>query len=221
MIRALTAEGIGTALLVATVVGSGIMAETLAGGNVAVALLANTLATGCILVVLILVFGPVSGAHFNPAVTLAFLLRGNIARQAAVGYVAVQIVGALAGTLLAHAMFDQELLQFSAHARTGGAQWLSEGVATFALVATILALVRSRPDAVAYGVGLVIMAGYWYTASTSFANPAVAIGRAFTDSFSGIDPAHVPGFIVAQLIGATIAVYLVGWLMREGVDAHR
>jgi glycerol uptake facilitator-like aquaporin len=220
MTRPLMAEVIGTALLVATVVGSGIMAETLAGGNVAIALLANTLATGCILVVLILVLGPISGAHFNPAVSMAFALRGSIGPLRALCYVAAQITGALLGTLLAHAMFAVDLFQVSSHARGGSAQWLSEMIATFALVATILALVRSRPDAVAYAVGLVVMAGYWYTASTSFANPAVAIGRAFTETFSGIAPADVPGFIAAQLIGAAAAVAAIGWITRQDTHAH-
>lgn len=220
MTRQLAAEGLGTALLVATVVGSGMMGDALAGGNDAVALLANTLATGCILVVLILIFGPISGAHFNPAVTFAFALRRTISPTLAMWYGAVQILGALAGTLLAHAMFDADLLQVSVNERTGTGQWLSEVIASFALVATILALVRSNPQAIAYAVGLVIMAGYWYTASTSFANPAVAIGRAFTDSFSGIAPAHVPAFIVAQLIGAAVAVAVVGWLTDEAPHGH-
>lgn len=215
MSRPLAAEFIGTLLLVATVVGSGVMAESLADGNAALALLANAIATGCILVVLILMLSPVSGAHFNPAVTLAFMLRKEMPATRGFAYAAVQIAGGVAGTILAHAMFDLDLMQMSTHARTGAPQWLSEVVATFALVATILALVRTRPEAIAYAVGLVITAGYWYTASTSFANPAVAIGRAFTDTFSGIAPAHVPAFVVAQLIGAAVAVAVVGWLLEE------
>ncbi len=215
MSRRLAAEFIGTLLLVATVVGSGVMAESLAEGNAALALLANAVATGCILVVLILMLGPVSGAHFNPAVTFAFVLRAEVSPVIGIAYGAVQVLGALAGTLLAHAMFDLELVQISTHARTGAPQWLSEVVASFTLVATILTLVRTRPEAVAYAVGLVITAGYWYTASTSFANPAVAIGRAFTNTFSGIAPAHVPAFIVSQLIGAALAVSIVGWLLGE------
>ena len=171
--RRLVAEALGTAGLLATVVGSGIMGETLAGGNVAIALLANAIATGAILVVLILVFGPVSGAHFNPAVTLAFALRREISVADAGLYVCMQVAGGILGVLAAHAMFDLAILQTSATARTGMPQWFAETVATFGLVATILGAVRFRPDAVAYAVGLYITAGYWFTASTSFANPAV------------------------------------------------
>ncbi len=211
--RRLVAEALGTAGLLATVVGSGIMGETLAGGNVAIALLANAIATGAILVVLILVFGPVSGAHFNPAVTLAFLLRREISVADAGLYVCMQLVGGIVGVLVAHAMFDLAILQTSATARTGLPQWFAEAVATFGLVATILGAVRFRPDAVAYAVGLYITAGYWFTASTSFANPAVTVARALTDTFSGIQPAHAPGFIVAQLIGAVAATALFGWLL--------
>ncbi|MEC8871429.1 MAG: MIP/aquaporin family protein, partial [Pseudomonadota bacterium] len=191
--RRLVAETLGTALLLATVVGSGIMAENLAGGNVAIALLGNTIPTGAILVVLITIFGPVSGAHFNPAVTLSFLIRREITISAAVAYVAVQIIGGIIGTWSAHLMFEQEIFQLSSHVRTGGAQWFSEGVATFGLVATILGTLRWRPEAVAYMVGLYITAAYWFTASTSFANPAVTIARSLTDTFSGIYPAHAPG----------------------------
>lgn len=217
--RQLAAEALGTLLLVATVVGSGIMAETLAGGNVAVALLGNTIATGAILYVLITMLGPVSGAHFNPAVTFAFLLRKEIAVPAAIAFVVVQCAGAVGGSILAHAMFDQPLVQESLRERTGGAQWLSEGVATFALVLTILGTLHARPQAVPMAVALVITAGYWFTASTSFANPAVTLGRTFTDTFSGIAPGNLPAFVVAQLVGAAVAwavaSFVFGW---RGVD---
>jgi glycerol uptake facilitator-like aquaporin len=212
--RRLAAEAIGTAGLLAVVVGSGIMGESLAGGNVAIALLGNTIATGAILVVLILSFGPLSGAHFNPAVTLAFLMRREIAPGVALLYVLAQIVGGLTGALAAHAMFELPLIQISETARSGPAQWFAEWVATFGLVATILATVRFRPDAVAYAVGLFITAGYWFTASTSFANPAVTIARSFTDTFSGIAPGHAPGFILAQLAGAASATLVFAWLLR-------
>ena len=214
-LRKLAAEALGTLFLLATVVGSGIMAENLASGNDAVALIGNTLATGCILAVLITMLGPISGAHFNPAVTLAFLLRREIAPGMASAYVLVQVVAALAGVALAHLMFDMDIVQVSQKARTGSGQWLAEGVATFGLVATILATLKARPSAVAAMVGLYISAGYWFTASTSFANPAVTIARAFTDTFSGIAPAHMPAFIVAQLVGAVLATGLFGWLLRE------
>ncbi len=211
--RRLVAEAVGTAGLLATVVGSGIMGETLAGGNVAIALLVNAIATGAILVVLILVFGPVSGAHFNPAVTLAFVLRREISIADAGLYVCMQVVGGILGVFAAHALFDIAILQASATARTGMPQWFAETVATFGLVATILGTIRFRPDAVAYAVGLYITAGYWFTASTSFANPAVTVARAMTDTFSGIQPAHAPGFIVAQLVGAVAATGLFAWLL--------
>jgi glycerol uptake facilitator-like aquaporin len=219
--RRLAAEAIGTAGLLAVVVGSGIMGESLAGGNVAIALLGNTIATGAILVVLILSFGPVSGAHFNPAVTLAFLMRREIAPGVALLYVLAQIVGGLTGALAAHAMFELPLIQISETARSGPAQWFAEWVATFGLVATILATVRFRPDAVAYAVGLFITAGYWFTASTSFANPAVTIARSFTDTFSGIAPGHAPGFILAQLAGAASATLVFAWLLRPLPDTGR
>ncbi len=218
--RRLTAELLGTLLLVATVVGSGIMAENLAGGNLAIALLANAIATGAILVVLILMFQPISGAHFNPAVSFAFLLRGELALATAGLYVLAQIVGGLLGSVTAHLMFELDPLQLSTRVRTGSAQWFAEFVAAFGLVATILTTVRFRPDAVAYAVGLFITAGYWFTASTSFANPAVAIARAFTDTFSGIRGLDVPGFILAELVGAAVAVWLVGWLLRETSDEN-
>jgi len=216
--RRLAAEAIGTAGLLAVVVGSGIMGESLAGGNVAIALLGNTIATGAILVVLILAFGPLSGAHFNPAVTLAFLMRREIAPGVALLYVLAQIVGGLTGALAAHAMFELPLIQISETARSGPAQWFAEWVATFGLVATILATLRFRPEAVAYAVGLFITAGYWFTASTSFANPAVTIARSFTDTFSGIAPGHAPAFILAQLAGAASAMLVFAWLLRPAPD---
>ncbi len=211
--RRLAAEAMGTAGLLAVVVGSGIMGESLAGGNVAIALLGNTIATGAILVVLILAFGPISGAHYNPAVTLAFLMRREIAPGVAVLYVLAQIAGGLTGALAAHAMFELPLIQISETARSGPAQWFAEWVATFGLVATILATLRFRPEAVAYAVGLFITAGYWFTASTSFANPAVTIARSFTDTFYGIASGHAPGFILAQLVGAASATLVFAWLL--------
>ena len=215
MSRSLAAEFIGTLFLLAAVVGSGIMGEALAGGNDAIALLGNTAATGAMLAVLITVFGPISGAHFNPAVTLAFVLRREIAGGLAVAYVIAQVLGGLAGMMLAHAMFDLDLLQSATKARAGAGQWLAEGVATFGLVATILGTLRARPSAVPAMVGLYITAGYWFTASTSFANPAVTLARAWTDTFSGILPAHAPAFVLAQLVGAAAAVALFRWLERE------
>lgn len=212
--RKLVAEALGTLLLLATVVGSGIMGVNLADGNDALALLGNTLATGAILAVLITMLAPVSGAHFNPAVTLAFLVRREIDARTAAAYVVVQIVGGLAGAVLAHAMFDMDLVQISTKARTGVGQWLAEGVATFGLVATIIATLKARPSAVAAMVGLYISAGYWFTASTSFANPAVTVARSFTDTFSGIAPVDAPGFIVAQFVGALVATGLMAWLLR-------
>jgi len=204
--RRLFAELLGTAFLLATVVGSGIMGETLAGGNVALALLGNTLPTGAILIVLILIFGPVSGAHFNPAVTLAFALRGEF-RWSEIGfYILVQVAGGILGVLAAHAMFDLPLMQISAHARSGPGQWFAEGVATFGLLLTILGCVARAPHAVAYAVGLYITAAYWFTASTSFANPAVTIARALSDTFAGIAPSGVPAFIAAQLVGMVAAL---------------
>ena len=212
--RRLVAECLGTALLLATVVGSGIMAERLAGGNVALALLGNTIPTGAILFVLITMLGPVSGAHFNPAVTLAFWLRREIKLTEALAYVGIQLIGAIMGTLVAHAMFEEILLQTSTNIRNGPAQWLSEGVATFGLVATILGTLRWRPEAVPTAVGLYITAAYWFTASTSFANPAVTIARSLTDTFSGIAPENAPGFILMQFVGAAIATGLMAWLLR-------
>ena len=215
MQRRLFAEWLGTLFLLATVVGSGIMAERLAGGNVAIALLANTIPTGAILVVLILVFGPISGAHFNPAVTLAFLIRKEITAHASLLYVLAQISGGIIGVFIAHLMFENPLIDPSTHARTGTAQWISEFVATFGLVATILGCFKTRPESIPFAVGLYITAAYWFTSSTSFANPAVTIARGFSDTFAGIDPAHVPAFIVVQLIAAVVATYSFKWLLEE------
>ncbi len=213
--RKLAAELIGTLILVATVVGSGIMGQQLSGGNDAIALLGNTLATGCILAIIILIFGPVSGAHFNPAVTLAFYLRGQIDKGLAAIYVVFQIIGGLLGTVLAHHMFELTLLQQSSNARTGFSQWSSEVVATFGLVLTIFACLRHRAEVIPFAVGLYISAGYWFTSSTSFANPAVTIARGFTDTFSGIHPNHIAGFIVAQLVGAIIATLFYRWQFQD------
>ena len=210
----MAAECAGTALLVATVIGSGVMAERLAGGNVAIALLGNTLSTGAMLVVLIIMFGPVSGAHFNPVVSAVFALRRGLAGSRLLPYVSVQIVGAVAGAFLAHAMFELPVLQTSTHIRTGAAQWLSESVATFGLLGAILCTLNSRPSAVPYVVGLYISAAYWFTASTSFANPAVTVARSLTDTFSGICPGNVLGFIAAQVVGALIAATFFPWLLR-------
>ncbi|CAN7600343.1 aquaporin [Devosia sp. LjRoot3] len=211
--RRLTAEALGTGLLVATVVGSGIMAETLTT-DVALALLANTIATGAILVVLISTLGPISGAHFNPAVSLIFALRRELPARDAGSYAVVQIIAGVMGAIVAHAMFDLPLLQASSKIRTGGAQWFSEGVAAFGLVAVILAGIRFERKAVPMLVGLYMTAAYWFTASTSFANPAVAIARSVTDTFSGIRPLDLPGFILAQLVGALVALALMSWLLR-------
>jgi len=211
--RQVAAEAIGSAMLVATVIGSGIMAERLANGNVALALLGNTLSTGCMLVVLILTLGPVSGAHLNPAVSLVFAALREMSVGRLASYVVAQLVGAVAGAVLAHAMFAEPLLQASTHVRSGPAQWLSEVVATFGLVGTILGVARSRPNAVAYAVGLYIAGAYWFTASTSFANPAVTLARSLSDSFAGIAPTSVAGFVVAELAGAALALLLFRWLL--------
>lgn len=209
--RRLAAEALGTALLVAVVIGSGIMAERMAAGNAAVALLGNTLATGAALVVLISIFAPNSGAHFNPAVTLYFTFRREFAANLLVPYVLVQFAGGLAGAMLAHFMFDLPLVQISAHARTGLGQWTGEFVATFALLATIVGS-RRIPTAAPYLVGLIIMAGYWFTSSTSFANPAVTIARAISDTFAGIRPIDAPGFIAAQLAAVAAAAAVLDGL---------
>jgi glycerol uptake facilitator-like aquaporin len=213
--RRLVAEGLGTAMLLATVVGSGIMGEHLAGGNVAVALLANTLATGAGLVALILTFGPISGAHFNPAVTLADASQGGLAWREVPGYVVVQVLGAIAGVALANTMFGLPVVFASNHVRAGGAQLLSEFVATFGLLAVIWGVARARPAAVPFAVGAYITAAYWFTPSTSFANPAVTLARALTDTFAGIRPLDVPGFVVAQLLGAGAATALFRWLVPD------
>lgn len=213
--RQLAAEALGTGLLVAAVVGSGIMADKLSGGNAAITLLGNTIPTGAALVVLITILGPISGAHFNPVVSLVMMLRGALPGSALGPYIAAQIVGGCLGTLAAHAMFDLPLLQLSSTARTGGSQFFAEVVATFGLLATILGTVRFKPDFVPQAVGLYITAAYWFTASTSFANPAVTIARALTDTFAGIMPSHVAAFIAAQVIGALAAHVLMSWLLRS------
>lgn len=213
--RRLTAEFIGTAFLLATVIGSGIMGDRLSGGNVAIALLANTIPTGAILVVLIAMLGPISGAHFNPAVTVVFAAKREMNANETVLYILVQIVGGLIGVWMAHLMFEESLFQLSAKARAGSGQWFAEWVATFGLIFTILATLRVRADAVAMAVGLYITAAYWFTASTSFANPAVTIARAFSDTFAGIRPIDAPFFIVAQFIGAFCAWGVCTWLLAE------
>lgn len=210
--RRLMAEALGTALLVATVIGSGIMAETLTK-DVALALLGNTLPTGAILVVLITVLGPISGAHFNPAVSLVFALKRELSAHDALFYVVAQIVGGILGTLLAHLMFALPLVELSLKIRSGPPQWLAEAVATFGLIAVILGGLRFRSEAVPWLVGLYITAAYWFTASTSFANPAVAIARAFTNTFAGIRPIDLPGFVAAELCGALVGLALMSWLL--------
>jgi glycerol uptake facilitator-like aquaporin len=211
--RRAAAEALGTSLLLATVIGSGIMGERLAGGNVAIALLANTIATGAGLVALILTFGPISGAHFNPAVTLADASQGGIGWRDVPVYVGAQVAGAFAGVAIAHVMFGEPVFFASQHVRTGAAQWVSEFVATFGLLATIWGVVRRRSSAVAFAVGAYITAAYWFTSSTSFANPAVTLARAASDTFAGIRPTDAPGFIVAQLLGAGAATAVFRWLV--------
>lgn len=211
--RRVAAEAIGTAFLVATVVGSGIMAAALTG-DTALALLANTIATGAILVVLITILGPVSGAHFNPAVSLVFALSKDLSWRGCALYVAAQLIGGIAGTLAAHLMFDLPLIEASAKIRSGQPQWFSEFVAAFGLIVVILCGIRFSKSSVAWLVGLYIIAAYWFTASTSFANPAVAIARSLTDTFSGIRPADLPGFIVAELVGALAGLALCTWLLK-------
>jgi glycerol uptake facilitator-like aquaporin len=213
--RRVAAESLGTAFLLAAVIGSGIMGERLAGGNVAIALLANTLATGAMLVVLILTFEPISGAHFNPAVTLAMALQGTFLWRDVPGYVAGQIVGAFAGVAAAHLMFGLPIFFASGHARHGGAQMWSEFVATFGLLSVIIGCSRFRPSAVAVAVGAYITSAYWFTASTSFANPAVTLARCVSNTFAGIRPLDVPGFVLAQLAGALAATLLFRWLARR------
>ena len=213
--RRLTAEAVGTALLLAAVVGSGIMGERLAGGNVAIALLANSVATGAALVALILCFGPISGAHFNPALSLAEAAMGRMSWQDTAGYVAVQVAGAFAGVLAAHLMFGEPAFAASTHERSGLAQAFSEVVASFGLLSVIFGCSSRQPHAVPLAVGAWITAAYWFTASTSFANPAVTLARATTDSFAGIRPEDVPAFVAAQLVGAALATGLFRWLTRD------
>jgi len=215
MTRRLAAEAIGTLILVMAVVGSGIMAEKLAGGNQALALLCNTIATGAVLYVIITIFAPISGAHFNPAVSLVMALRGELDWRTAFAYVAVQIAGGCVGALAAHLMFGLDLIQLGSTARTGLGQWTGEFIATFGLIATILGCVRFKPEAVATAVALYITSAYWFTASTSFANPAVTIARSLSDTFAGIAPHDAPGFIVAELLGALAGAYLFGWLFAK------
>jgi glycerol uptake facilitator-like aquaporin len=211
----IVAEALGTAFLLSAVVGSGIMAANLSGGNAALALLCNTLPTGAILAVLILMFGTVSGAHFNPVVSIAFALRGELTARALLLYIAGQIVGGIAGVWAAHLMFELPLWQISATVRTGPGQWFAEGVATFGLVMTILGCIARTPASVPYAVGLYITSAYWFTASTSFANPAVTIARSLSNTFAGIAPTGVIAFIGAQLLGMLVAVVLAPWLWRQ------
>ncbi len=211
----LGAEALGSFFLFVTVVGSGIMAESLAGGNIAIALLGNTLATGAILFVLIAVLAPISGAHFNPAVTFVMVLRKELSLFDGGLFVAMQLIGGLIGVWAAHIMFELPVFQLSEKARTGSGQWLGEFIATFGLLFTILGTVRFRPDWVAPAVGLYISAGYWFTSSTSFANPAITVGRAFSNSFAGIAPVDVAGFVTAQFVGATLAWVATRWLFQE------
>ena len=218
--RRLAAEGLGTALLLAIVIGSGVMGERLAGGNTAIALLGNTLATGAGLVVLITMLGPLSGAHFNPAVTLVFAVRREIGWGVATAYIAVQIAGGVVGVFTAHAMFAEPLLQISTKLRDGPAQALSEAVATFGLIGAILGSLRFRPEATPMVVGLYITAAYWFTASTSFANPAVTIARSLSNTFAGIAPTSAPAFIAAQLVGAGAAAIVFGWLLKARPSAQ-
>jgi glycerol uptake facilitator-like aquaporin len=218
--RRAAAEALGTAFLLAAVVGSGIMAERLAGGNGAVALLCNTLPTGAMLTVLILMFGPLSGAHFNPAVSMACSLRGELSWRDAAVYTACQIAGGIVGVLAAHLMFELPAWQVSTAVRTGGGQWLAEFVATFGLLLTIFGCVARAPAAVAYAVGLYITAAYWFTASTSFANPAVTLARSLSNTFAGIAPGNAPAFLVAQLVGAGLAVLAAGWLWPKSERAR-
>jgi glycerol uptake facilitator-like aquaporin len=218
--RRAAAEALGTAFLLAAVVGSGIMAERLSGGNGAIALLCNTFPTGAMLTVLILMFGPLSGAHFNPAVSMACSLRGELSWRDAAVYIPCQIAGGIAGVLAAHLMFDLPAWQISMTARTGSGQWLAEFVATFGLLLTIFGCVARAPAAVAYAVGLYITAAYWFTASTSFANPAVTLARSLSNTFAGIAPGSAPAFLVAQLVGAGVAVLAAGWLWPKSARAR-
>lgn len=213
--RRLMAEWLGTFSLLATVIGSGIMAERLSDGNVAIALLGNTIPTGAILVVLITIFGPISGAHFNPAVTLSFAMRREIEKRDAGLYVIAQVFGGIVGVLAAHVMFEHPLIDPSTTIRSGIGQWVGEFVATFGLVGTILACIKARPTALPMVVGLYITAAYWFTSSTSFANPAVTIARGFSDTFAGIAPTDVAAFIAVQLVAAVLATWFFGWLLED------
>ncbi len=216
----LGAEFLGTAFLLATVIGSGIMGERLAGGNVAIALLGNTIPTGAILFVLITMLGPISGAHFNPAVTAVFAVRKELLPSHAAGYVVVQMLGAVAGVFAAHLMFDENVLQISTKVRAGPSQWFSEWVAAFGLVLTILLTLKANRAAVAASVGLYITAAYWFTASTSFANPAVTIARSASNTFAGIRPTDVAPFVVAQLLGAAAAVLICQWMLAQSIPSR-
>ena len=213
--KRLAAEFLGTAILLAAVVGSGIMGERLAGGNVALALLCNTIPTGAILTVLITMLGPISGAHFNPSVSLVFWLRRELEARDFILYSLIQIAGAAMGVFIAHLMFEMPVLELSQKVRTGNGQWIAEFVASFGLVTTILATLRAKPAAVPLSVGLYITAAYWFTASTSFANPAVTFARSLTDSFAGIRMFDVPGFVAAQVLGALVGLTLCRWLLGE------
>jgi len=218
--RRLASEALGTGILLATVVGSGIMGEKLAAGNTAIALLGNTLPTGAILVVLITVLGPISGAHFNPVVSGVMAMRRQLAVPELTAYIIAQVLGAIAGVLLAHAMFDLPLLQASMKVRTGSGQWIAEAVATCGLILAILGTLRAKPDFVPVAVGLYITSAYWFTASTSFANPAVTLARSLTDTFAGIRPIDAPGFILAQLAGAALGVTLSGYIFGDDNEAR-
>lgn len=218
MTRRIVAEALGTAFLLATVIGSGIMAERLAGGNMAIALLANTIATGAVLVTLIIVFGSLSGAHFNPLVTLSAKFQGEISGREALGYIAAQFLGAVLGAITANVMFSEPAISFSRHSRSGAAQAFSECVAAFGLVLVIRICARTQPGMIAFAVGGYITAAYWFTSSTSFANPAVTLARSLSDTFAGIRPIDVPLFVIAQVVGATAAVVLAKWLINESSE---
>jgi glycerol uptake facilitator-like aquaporin len=218
--KAMWAEGIGSFLLFATVIGSGIMGDRLSGGNVAVALLGNTLATGAMLFVLVTMLGAISGAHFNPAVTMVMRLRGDIATAAALGHVAAQLAGGILGVWAAHVMFGLPVLEISTKARSGIGQWTGEAIATFGLLLTIIGTVKMRPNWVSASVALYITAAYWFTSSTSFANPAITIARSLSDTFAGIAPACVPGFIAAQILGA-VAAHFAGMALFDGTGERR
>ena len=219
MERRLIAEWLGTFSLLATVIGSGVMAERLANGNVAIALLGNTIPTGAILVVLITIFGPISGAHFNPAVTLTFAMRGEIKRWDAALYIISQIFGSVVGVFAAQIMFDLPIIELSTTSRAGIGQWTGEFVATFGLIGTILCCLKARPAAVPMAVGLYITAAYWFTSSTSFANPAVTVARSLSNTFAGIAPPDITAFIAVQLVAAVLATFFFGWFLKQTDDA--